>query len=285
MKLFDFFRRKKEPVQEEPPGLLLPGGKTISQRLAAYLPQLETVALPCIRIEAKAADNLFLFDSKFGGHAYWPAGKPYPVDSYGKPLYLLAQLNFAQIPHLAGYPDKGLLQFYVAADDYYGLNFDHPAEQTNFRVVYFEETTGPSLEDFRFLDERQRESALPVDRQLQLQFALDKDYFGYSDVRYPEELADELASVQGPGRGRRSLEEELADVFPDSGHKIGGYAYFTQDDPRRDNAYRDFVLLLQIDSQGNEIVWGDVGVGNFFIHPDALARKDFSNVLYNWDCT
>ena len=285
MKLFDFFRRKKEPVQEEPPGLLLPGGKTISQRLAAYLPQLETVALPCIRIEAKAADNLFLFDSKFGGHAYWPAGKPYPVDSYGKPLYLLAQLNFAQIPHLAGYPDKGLLQFYVAADDYYGLNFDHPAEQTNVRVVYFEETTGSSLEDFRFLDERQRESALPVDRQLQLQFVLDKDYFGYSDVRYPEELADELASVQGPGRGRRSLEEELADVFPDSGHKIGGYAYFTQDDPRRDNAYRDFVLLLQIDSQGNEIVWGDVGVGNFFIHPDALARKDFSNVLYNWDCT
>jgi uncharacterized protein YwqG len=78
----------------------------------------------------------------------------------------------------------------------------------------------------------------------------------------------------------------VSKVFPDEGHKIGGYAYFTQSDPRDEKEDRsDWVLLLQMDSQGDDILWGDVGVGNFFIHPDDLKRKDFSKVLYNWDCT
>ena len=31
-------------------------------------------------------------------------------------------------------------------------------------------------------------------------------------------------------------------------------------------------------------MWGDCGVGNFFINAEDLKRLDFSNVLYNWDC-
>jgi uncharacterized protein YwqG len=31
-------------------------------------------------------------------------------------------------------------------------------------------------------------------------------------------------------------------------------------------------------------MWGDMGVGNFFIHPDDLAKKDFSKIFYTWDC-
>ncbi|MBO7381562.1 MAG: DUF1963 domain-containing protein, partial [Neisseriaceae bacterium] len=39
----------------------------------------------------------------------------------------------------------------------------------------------------------------------------------------------------------------------------------------------------QIDSK-NGIMWGDAGVGNFFITADDLKKRDFSRVLYNWDC-
>jgi uncharacterized protein YwqG len=152
-------------------------------------------------------------------------------------------------------------------------------------VVYFEDPGQPALDHFHFLDGQRRESAIPVYRQMQLQFSLEKDYFSYSDVRLPEDLVDSVMPFEKPVRGQRPLEEELTAAFPDNGHKIGGYAYFTQDDPRHKEAYRDFILLLQIDSQDNDILWGDVGVGNFFIHPDALRQKDFSNVLYNWDCT
>ena len=72
-----------------------------------------------------------------------------------------------------------------------------------------------------------------------------------------------------------------------TGHKIGGYPYFTQDDPRKDNDPYT-LLLLQIDSddiEDVEIIWGDCGVANFFINPEDLAKCQFDDVMYNWDCT
>jgi len=31
-------------------------------------------------------------------------------------------------------------------------------------------------------------------------------------------------------------------------------------------------------------MWGDAGVANFFINSADLINKDFSRVMYNWDC-
>ncbi|MFP3813195.1 DUF1963 domain-containing protein, partial [Bacillus sp. SIMBA_005] len=77
----------------------------------------------------------------------------------------------------------------------------------------------------------------------------------------------------------------LYDVLSGAGHKIGGYPFFTQDDPRAYGDYNDSTtLLLQIDSEGDHILWGDCGVGNFFITEEELKNKDFSQVVYNWDC-
>ena len=73
-----------------------------------------------------------------------------------------------------------------------------------------------------------------------------------------------------------------------SGHKIGGYPAFAQDDPREAGTYTE--LLLQIDSDWNDeeedysIMWGDAGVGNFFISRENLEKLNFEDVLYNWDC-
>ena len=54
------------------------------------------------------------------------------------------------------------------------------------------------------------------------------------------------------------------------------------------------LLLFQMDSEfltdgngnqtGVEILWGDMGIANFFIRAEDLLRRDFSRVLYNWDC-
>ena len=43
------------------------------------------------------------------------------------------------------------------------------------------------------------------------------------------------------------------------------------------------ILLFQLDSQ-DHILWGDSGVGNFFISKEDLKNKDFSHVRYYWDC-
>ena len=80
----------------------------------------------------------------------------------------------------------------------------------------------------------------------------------------------------------------IAKVAKDnSGHKILGNPYFTQDDPREEDDEHN-ILLFQMDSEmGNEaveIMWGDSGVGNFFISEEDLKNLNFDNVLYTWDC-
>ena len=69
------------------------------------------------------------------------------------------------------------------------------------------------------------------------------------------------------------------------GHRIGGYPEFTQEDPRAQvPAFREYVQLMQLDSDDKHTMWGDAGVGHLFIHPDDLRRRDFSRVMYSWDC-
>ena len=43
-------------------------------------------------------------------------------------------------------------------------------------------------------------------------------------------------------------------------------------------------LLFQLDSDSDKVLWGDVGIGNFFINTEKLKNLDFTDVLYNWDC-
>ena len=73
-------------------------------------------------------------------------------------------------------------------------------------------------------------------------------------------------------------------ILEGAGHKIGGYAYFTQSDPRDyNNNQKDEILLLQIDTD-EQIMFGDSGVGNLFINPKSLKEKDFDQAWFNWDC-
>ena len=53
-----------------------------------------------------------------------------------------------------------------------------------------------------------------------------------------------------------------------------GYSPFSQEDPRYDKRYADFdTLLLQIDSESEFVMWGDAGIGNFFIPKKSLLKK------------
>ena len=85
------------------------------------------------------------------------------------------------------------------------------------------------------------------------------------------------------------LDESVLDLVSEStsnaGNIIGGYADFTQYDPRDCSELLEkyTVTLLQIDSIDG-VMWGDSGIANFFIKPEALKKCDFSDILYNWDC-
>lgn len=243
---------------------------------------------PYLAIEAQPAAQLSLWQSKFGGLPYLPLNQPYPVDDDGSPLILLAQFNFAELPALENFPDKGILQFYIAADDdLYGADFDQPFKQDGFRVVYVEEViTDERLlrTDFGFLLQIP-DRLTPLTGEYALHTVLKTAPVSLSDVSFSHFMQREPYS----GDEADQFYETYDEYFGSTGHKLGGYPFFTQADPREyDQTIQDYVLLFQMDSDHSsevDIMWGDVGVANFFIRPEDLKNHNFSNVLYNWDCS
>ena len=254
-----------------------------------------------ICISLSLADNLALTDSKFGGTPYIPKDGTLPTSVDGKPLFMLAQINCEQLPENTLYPKKGLLQFWIAAtEDYlYGLDLDNFCNNDNKRVIYYP-TIGEALpienfiEDYTFDDEN-----LPFNskRQFALHFKKDTESISLEEraatqfffEKWNEAFSTHITTI-----------DEFFDEVPDdiceeinayllkepTGHKIGGYPYFIEYDPREENDPHTF-LLLQIDIdniEGEEICWGNLGgIANFFISSEDLDNCKFDNIFFHWE--
>lgn len=260
-------------------------------------------AKPCISLKTALVDTT-QFDSKVGGVPYMPNNFEYPHSTTnGEPLRLLAQINFEQMPHLEDFPTKGILQFYIQddedSDDMYGLDFDHPTTQDNFRIIYhenvdytannthilpkFKQSTTDNFivqHECKLIPTLTEQSILlcdDVDFECEFEKAFKSLYPNATDEDFKKFYEDEEETIWD------EYENKYDDIIP---HTIGGYPFFTQGDPRCVETYQDYtVLLLQLDTDDTSgIMWGDAGVGNFFIKPEDLKKLDFSNVLYYWDC-
>lgn len=236
-----------------------------------------------IRAKAQPSRATALWDSKVGGLPYLPKGTDWPTAPDGRNLFFLAQLNFAEMPALPPFPEKGIVQFYIYDDDLYGMDFDDGENADTFRVLYFPEVVKneanlqvnfPPLRDYDLLPHH-------PDVSHPLAFELAEEVVPSTDYRFWETFGANFFQQFGP------KEWELTDAYNKAvkavGHKIGGYAYFTQDDPRRTGD--PMLLLFQLDSDElMDLMWGDMGVGHFFIREKDLEKRDFSKVLYDWDC-
>jgi len=261
-------------------------------------------ALPYIEL-TPMRETSSVWDSKLGGRPYLPPGFIYPhnndPESDGRPLKMLAQLNFAQIPRLEGFPAAGILQFYIAneaCDDLFGLNLENQTDQTGWRMVYHKDivTDASKLQLPPELESGDDVRPFPFSGEYRLAMQLEEWVVTPMDYRWEafmDNLVRPLPFYQS--RKKKSQEQGLENLMREVsgeyayGFKIGGYPAFTQEDPRCLDRYKDYsVLLLQLDSWWDEkdpgIMFGDGGVANWFIKPEALARADFSDVLYNWDC-
>ena len=262
-----------------------------------------TTQREAIRISLSLADNLALTDSKFGGKPYIPKDGTLPTSVDGKPLFMLAQINCEQLPENTLYPKKGLLQFWIAATEapLYGLDYEAPCSNDFKRVIYYPDfgealPIDDFINDYTFDNEN-----LPFNSkgQFALHFKKDTESISLEEraatqfffEKWNEAFSTHITTI-----------DEFFDEVPDdiceeinvyllkepTGHKIGGYPYFIEYDPREENDPHTF-LLLQIDIdnvEGEEICWGNLGgVANFFISPEDLAACQFDNVLYNWDCS
>ncbi len=277
----------------------------LPEELELYKDIIESTLLPFIKIEATINPNTELWQSKFGGNPYFPKDMEYPKDSIGEPMLLLAQLNFEEMPNLENFPNKGILQFYINVskikDYYYGLNFSNHIEQKNFRVIYHPETikyVNKLLIDFNNIPTTDKKDFYnsPINTTSSLNFI--KSYSPLTDGDYRLEILlfkkwQEL-DIGICWENRRIYGEYVEKYFGEGEityHQIGGYPNFVQGDPREySKEYRIYdILLFQMDTDalgggGKEILWGDMGIANFFIKNENLKRLDFSDILYEWSC-
>lgn len=306
MSIFDLFKKEKPAPAQKPEQE--PKALTDGDAAALWAAMKKKTAQPSFELELNAERVPAATETKIGGLPYWNNSLPVPLTPDGKRLALLAQLNMADFPESGLLPQEGILQFFIAADDSYGINFDKPTGQNGFRVVYHEKVDpGFSVEAVRgqFITPGEVEPYnLPYSREFAVDVKRAVSYMGGEDFRFMNTLksaARELGILERPeyiSLTDEELEKLLwnavefmpVDEVYGSGSRVLGYPYFTQWDIRSVNrAYEEYdVLLLQLDSEdsGNEwrIMWGDVGIGNFFIRKQALLNRDFSDVIYNWDC-
>lgn len=231
-----------------------------------------------------------IFDSKIGGAYYVPDGEPLVDEISGTPLHLLAQINFGQIKAVAPFPDKGLLQIFITGDDdLYGLDFDHPTVQERWAIRYYEEIPETAAPENIFTPVMGKETLLPFSTEYKLKAHKAKQVMTMSDYRFDKTFIEVCGKyLKTTQHSVYDLDEELYNGIEDKiqtySCQIGGYPTFTQYDPRENmEAEKPQILLFQLDTV-EDIMWGDSGVGNFFISEEDLLNRDFSNVLYNWDC-
>ena len=246
-------------------------------------------------------DKLKITDSKIVGLPYLPKGAEFPKAPNGEEMLMIAQINCEDLKGLKDFPQKGILQFFVFDDDdaMFGLDFDNPTVQDTFRVIYYDEIK-------EFYDEKEleniykphnyEESFLTNNNEsykIKFELRTEKERFEEAIYNVFDKLCKEknLEQHQEDWLYRKILNIEM-EYSEESHSQCDGFAFFTQSDPREfEEKYKKYdMVLFQLDSEYDEntkkwkVCIGDAGVLNFFINREKLKNKDFTEILYNWDC-
>ncbi|MCW8999200.1 MAG: DUF1963 domain-containing protein, partial [Kangiellaceae bacterium] len=187
--------------------------------------QREYVSIQATPLECGITDDpLELTQSKFLGQPFIPSDMEYPKDENGKPMVLLAQINFSEIPQLSGFPASGLLQLFFSSDGWWDMGTE--------KVFFHNENDlqKTAISDFSFIDSSLY-NELPVFRIHKLNFKKSIDTGCSEDSQFSFmfrekdywDFEDDLGDIE---------KEQFHEYFSSTGHKIGGYGDFTQSDPR-----------------------------------------------------
>ncbi len=211
-----------------------------------------------------------------------------PISESGTEMKLLAAIFFSELPKNNIFPEKGVLRFYITPDEYYGADFDNfnLNIQKGFKVIFDEDE-----EKFETFNSSPTELPFPINGSFTPKFSLTNDFLTLCDYRFHKTfdkiISEKFDTVLTP---EDKYNEDFIEQIYDEHHKLSGSTCFAQEDVRDyDNGFGkyDFLLLQLVSDYSGEkekTMFGDAGVCNFFIPSKKLANKDFSDILYTWDC-
>ena len=226
----------------------------------------------CYEIVLSEGIEPSISDNKLGGTPYFPEGENYPYTSSGSPMALLLQVNLKDID-LPAFPSQGILEIFIDAC------LDYPLE---YKVFIFEEglpqTTNlpePDLEQFVLshpfkIELKKSFSHMPLN-----------DYRADNVIR---QIAYMETGIENfiDGIWDNNIYRDLDVYLP--GACLGGYADFTQEDPRSEEDNRDF-CLFKLDSLLHKSIYiGDSGILSAIISEDSLRIGKVEDAVVDWDC-
>ncbi|MUV02150.1 DUF1963 domain-containing protein [Flavobacterium rakeshii] len=220
-------------------------------------------------------DKLELKNSKFLGFPFFPESMLYPTGENGKPMVMAVQINFEEVPHTDNFPKDGILQLFFSTNGWYS---EEP------KIIYHkkEDLELQPIKDFSFLSNKDYKD-IPINKPHYLSFEAFKDKGSDVDTQFDYSF-DGMDFFDFMERLNGTDGEKMYNYFNSAGHKIGGYASFTQYDRREMSAETaNDIQLLQIDTD-KHIMFGDGGIAHIFINKENLMKKDFSKAYFYWDC-
>lgn len=167
-----------------------------------------------------------IISSKLYGRPYMPQGFEYPRDSKNRPMLHLAQINFSLLPKLEGFPDKGILQFYISIPE------TVLEDQWESRVVFHKNHravhTPPSF-------------WIPGYCECEILGSLDYEPMTLDDFRFDDTFFscyERMTGIRPESLCDLSDQEvrELTVRFVLERHRVGGYGAFTSKDIRKEPA-------------------------------------------------
>ena len=236
----------------------------------------------CYRIEIEENEMPDIMDDKIGGIPYFPEGEEYPLDKNNNPMILLIQINLANI-QLEDYPQEGILEIFIDKECSWPCDY---------KIKYFKE-----IKEYRKdLSDMDLKNYI-YDKPLKIKLIKDVEHMPLSDYRFAETMKEVIKEVTGT---ELNAYYDIDDFFEENGYdmydelykvnvfpgNLGGYADFTQSDPRLSEDFGEKEeCLIKIDSNlGNGIMIGDSGIIFALISKEDIKSRNFENAVVDWDC-
>ncbi|MDJ1110221.1 DUF1963 domain-containing protein [Macrococcus caseolyticus] len=254
-----------------------------------------------VRMSLSKLENETLEQSKIGGVPFLKSLDDIPVDIKEAPMMLLAQINLSELPEgQTVFPsNKGMLQFWISGNDEgYGMGIESLEDTKNSKLIFIEDvTTTLTLDEIQSHFSKFEFEETPISGgAFKISYSLGKQYLSPADYRFQEiavpiwnEVNPDMvieSFFEGHDGAVEAIYETLLPEQPN--HQLGGYPYFTQEDPREFEEELQVYdqLLLQIDTdneEGVDIAWGDGGISNILLKSEDLKAMNFEHYIYTWD--
>lgn len=226
--------------------------------------------------------------SFIGGNPYVSDDFEYPVEEDGTPLVFFAQIDLSlvseDIKKYMNLPQYGFLQFYHSDENLYGMNFDNILDSVT-KIIYLDEARDE--ESFiQFEAETVRATDDAISPLIDPDSRVYLTGFHIEMLPYPD-------STEAPCEVYKTGVYDYHSYYKESGEKqfclwLGGYPHFEQGD------FRDEILNFPKEGLAHIIgsrsideitLWGNTGVGSFWIPQSNIDDRTFDNDFLYWDCS